>query len=80
MQKTIENFQMVKRDKLKDFGQVLKGALEYMTGSIGEELKFNMVLTINAQSRKNFRAGCGIILVSTGFSCGWNWLNWLQSL
>ena len=40
---------MVKRDKrLKDFDQVLKGALEYMTGSIGEELKFNMVLTINA--------------------------------
>ena len=57
---------MVKRDKrLKDFGQVLKGALEYMTGSIGEELKFNMVLIINAQSRKNCRAGCGIILVST---------------
>ena len=40
---------MVKRDKLKDFGQVLKkGALEYMTGSIGEELKLTMVLTINA--------------------------------
>ena len=48
MQKTIENFKMVKRDKLKDFGQVLKGALEYMTGSIGEELKLTMVLTINA--------------------------------
>ena len=43
MQKTIENFQMVKRDKLKDFDQVLKGALEYMTGSIGEELKLTMV-------------------------------------
>jgi len=61
VQKTIENFQMVKRDKLKDFGQVLKGALEYMTGSIGEELKLTMVLTINAQSRKNCHAGCGII-------------------
>ena len=48
VQKTIENSQMVKRDKLKDFGQVLKGALEYMTGSIGEELKLTMVLTINA--------------------------------
>ena len=49
VQKTIENSQMVKRDKrLKDIGQVLKGALEYMTGSIGEELKFNMVLTRNA--------------------------------
>ena len=48
MQKTIENSQMVKRDKLKDFGQVLKGALEYMAGSIGEELKLTMVLTINA--------------------------------
>ena len=48
MQKTIDNSKMVKRDKLKDFGQVLKGALEYMTGSIGEELKFNMVLTRNA--------------------------------
>ena len=49
MQKTIENSQMVKSDKrLKDIGQVLKGALEYMTGSIGEELKLTMVLTINS--------------------------------
>ena len=48
MQKTIENFKMVKRDKLKDFDQVLKGALEYVTGSIGEELKLTMVLTNNA--------------------------------
>ena len=65
MQKTIENFQMVKRDKLKDFGQVLKGALEYMTGSIGEELKFNMVLIRNALNQNNCGAWCGIILVST---------------
>ena len=36
---------MLKRHKLKDICQVLKGALEYMTGSIGEKLKLNMVLT-----------------------------------
>ena len=41
VQKTIKNSQLVKKDKkLKDIGQVLKGALEYTTGSIGEELKF----------------------------------------
>ena len=42
---------MVKRHKLKDIGQVLKGALEYLTGSVGEEL-FNMVLIKNAKIKQ----------------------------
>ena len=49
--KNTESSQIVKRHKLKDIGQVLKGALEYLTGSVGEEL-FNMVLIKNAKIKQ----------------------------
>ena len=57
---------MVKRHKLKDIGQVLKGALEYLTGSVGEEL-FNMVLIKNAKIKQEELLVRGVAAASCWF-------------